>query len=499
MNVWTVRLFVFRFMVVDFFQAHLFSARFVLVILAIFCVPIFSSAYYSEPPHALVAQHNAALAGALSGVFLPISGGRPQDAPLGSFRITANALFPSVDQVVSSAHPPSVLWGWSYEAQPEYPWDRPLSGCNSNHSKMSLAGVQSRFYLHSNAGSQHKVFPDPSNPAPIGFTSSELSILTVPLQIWLEGSLVLTYRQDVETLRCQSFCTWAGCTVTTWVEKAQKQPSYSYGASSAPISASIQVPSNQSVFLNPWISNFSVFLPDLRAYLYANTSLYVLESRLDGVLKGQRHVSDFDIRPDGVGAWSVVSVAHDYAWSDPALPADVDSAFSKNYRGAYRVVQTLNGTASVGLHHWSLHAWDYFGDPVEFSSDVTGHDAASITLAVNPAVVEPNAPVDLAEFLTRRSGDPVLGETLVIESAGSSLRVVTDSSGRTHAPLSFDRPGTYRILVRYGGSASLAPVFADALVTVRPASADVGVPLRHYDFLLLGLVLLLSLAMVRIR
>lgn len=473
--------------------------RSALALAFLFCLGGFSAAFYADPPHAEVARHNDQLGPLLQGIRVPIGGTRPPSHPLRFFSIDVHAVYPSVDGMVSSNHPPRVLWGWSYDAQTDFDWDGSLSGCGSNRSRMRLDGVSGQFRLHSQLPGVLRVHENPSSPAFSGFDSAELSSSRGPLSVTLDGRIFLQYDREVHTVQCRSFCYWNGCSVQSWVDISHDSPVYDYSASSPSVSLPLVHPANQTVSFTPWIRNFSLFLPSMQAYFYSNTSLYWLESLWDGMRTGYQRFQSFDARPDARGALSVVSVPNRSAGSHDVSPARFQSFASTSYRYAYRVDQALDSRIGPGVHTWAVSARDFFNDAVQLQEDFLGHDSARLSVELSPASIPVGQPVGVSVRLSDRAARPLSGLPFVLETSEVLQNLTSDARGLARAQITFRQPGAHRIVARFLGSAGLAPTFADAVVYVHsePISSE-GV-LRRYDGLLLGVIVVLALCAVRFR
>ncbi|MBI5226498.1 hypothetical protein HY994_04680 [Candidatus Micrarchaeota archaeon] len=484
-------------------QCRPFQNSRTLFFLILFLALPFSSGFYPDPPHAQVAEHNDALGLKLLGVRLPLEGNRPKDSPLRSFTVSLHSVYPSVDQTISAIHPTSVLWGWTYDAQSNYDWDRALGySCGANRTRMVLSGTSGRFWLHSLSDGGVRSVEVKKSPVSVGWSVSELSSSKKPLSVWLDGNLTLHYYTDDEIRMCRTACFWGSCNIQTWVETTHRVLDYPYVATSSTVVAPIVHPVNRTVFLNPWISNYSVFLPNLQAYLFSNTTSYRVSSSLDGSIRGRRRYLDFEIRSDSADAWSVWTLANDstfFLTPDDRASDRVEKFAAKNFSWAIRAEQSLDSRTSANTHRWTVTAYDVFGDAIGFSVNVSGHASVRLAIRATPNFVHPFQTVPVRLSLRNFFGDPLSGQPLVLESAGNREDLFTDSDGFAYSALTFDQPGAYRILARFPGADGLSAAFADSVVTVGKPPSDGMVVARRYDGLLLGLVLLLSLAMVRFR
>ncbi len=469
-----------------------------IVLVGLWVLP-YCSAAYLEPPHSAVAQHNDALGPSLLGVRTPLGGERPRSNPLRAFAIRVHAVYPSVDHVASSAHVPRALWGWTYDAQAAFDWDRSLSSCGSNRSRMRLSGAGGQFRLHSEmAGSPSRVFDNPASPASVGFDSSQLASGQGPLKVWLNGRLHLEYTRDVETVQCRPFCYWNGCSIQSWVETTQVRERYAYDAVSPTFSVALVHPVNQTVLLTPWIHNFSVALPQLSAFLYANTTLYRLDAQWDGTLTVRKRHSGFDVRQDGWSIQSVHTTPHASTETHDAMPARVYQNPSKTFQSALRIDQDVPRAVAPGIHTWTIKGFDVFGDTVDWSHALYAHTGTELHV---DALQDdgPSQTRDVRIRLTDRAGTPLAGKAVQLETPQGFVRLTTDGNGVARTRVTLLRSGANRLVARFIAQDGFASSFADHVAYVVSEANDPSDVLVRHDGLLLGLTMVLALCIVRFR
>lgn len=477
----------------------LFLCTFSFFLLFVFLYASDTAAWYAGPPHADVAGHNDALGPSLLGRRIPVGGSLPRSSPLRFFSIDVHAVYPSVDGRVSAIHPPRAVWGWSYDAQPDYDWEGSLSGCGSNRSRMRFEGASGTFDAVWALPGLSRTRRNPSSPVPFEFSAAELNTSKGPLSVWVEGTLVLSYAREIQRVQCRSFCYWNGCSTQSWVETSHDWAVFDYRKSSSARSFSIVHPASTTVSLTPWITNYSLFLPAMTAYLYSNSSLYFLQSRWDGVATGYRRFQSFGLGQDDAGAWSIYSVANASAGSVDANPARFQSASARTFLYVYRADQSLGPSATRGVHSWSVTGWDFFGDVVDFRQNVTGHAAARLSLALSNASVHVGETVQASLTLTDAFGNALTGFPLFLETPGQVYALNTDGRGRTSVWFTPRMVGANRLVARFDGVGGIRPAFADAVLYVTSDSADSGDVVRRYDGLLLLFVLVSGLCLVRFR
>ncbi len=456
-------------------------------------------AWYAEPPHAEVAGHNDALGPSLLGRRIPAGGSPPRSSPLRFFSIDVRAVYPSVDGKVSAAHPPKAVWGWSYDAQPDYDWEGSLSGCGSNRSHMRFEGASGTFRGVWALPGLSRTRSNPASPMVSDFSPGDLASSKGPLSVWIEGRLVLQYARETQTVACRSFCYWNGCSTQSWVETTHDWAVFEYPKTSVPLSFSVVHPASRTVSFTPWIANYSMFLPAMTTYLYSNSSLYFLQSRWDGVPTGYRRFQSFGLGQDDAGAWSIYSVANASAGASVTQPSKFQASAARNFLYAYRADQALGSTAPLGVHSWTVTGWDFFGDAVDFRQNVSGHAAARLSVALSNESIPLALPVQASLTLTDASGSALIGLPLVLETPGQSYVLNTDGHGRATVWFTPRMAGANRLVARFDGTGGVLPAFADAVVYVTSGSAASGDVVRRYDGLLLLFVLVLGFCLVRFR
>lgn len=469
------------------------------VTLAIILWAASTPALYAEPPHPEVAAHNDALASSLPGQSLPLGWAKPWQHPLESFDIQVHTAYPSVDGTVSSAHPPRVLWGWTYRAQTYYDWQGSNTACDSARWRMSLAGITSSFTAHASLDGQTRNQADAPDPFAVPFSPDELAGARGPVTAWLDGAIVLHYYTDDEVRRCKYYCTPGGCVYQSWIEQSHRYLEYNYTATSTAASFNVSTPAHDTVQLDPWVANFSVFLPAFRTFAYTNTTLASLETRIDGEATGRKQFLGFDIQSDAKGAWTMSSVPNGTAWQNRTNPARISESASRAYAHAYRVDQAVNQLARTGRHDWQLEATDVFGDAFGTNGTHYSHDAARMQLTLSETEAAVGGAIDLEARVRHVDGRPVAGQTVRFESAAGRQQAVTDTQGRARTRISFSAPGAYRIVARFDGAEGLAPAFVDGIITVLDAPAQSQHPPARFDALFLGLLLVLGLAATKLH
>jgi len=456
------------------------------------------AAWYADPPHAYVSGHNDALGPSLLGRRIAVGGNAPRSIPLKFFSIDVRSVYPSVDGRISALHPPKAVWGWSFDAQPEYDWEGGLTGCGTNRSRMRFDGASGSFNAVWALPGVSRTRPNPASPVASEFGASELSASSGPLSVWVDGTVVLQYRRETQVVQCRSFCYWNGCSTQSWVETVNDWAAFPYRRSSAPVSFSLVHPASRNVSLTPWISNYSTYLPSMTAYLHSNSTLYYLQSIWDGAVAGYQRFQSFGLQEDDAGVWSLYSVPNASAASASSAPARFQASSSRFFRYAYHVEQTPAGLP--GMHAWTVTGRDFFGDSVDFRQDVLSHAASRLSLALSNSSAQMGQSVQAALRLTDADGIPLTGRLIDVDAAGQAYALTSDGQGRAAVWFSPRFVGANRVVARFSGSNGYAPSSADAVVSVLSGeplpSSDV---LKRHGGVMLLLVLVLGLCLVRSR
>jgi hypothetical protein len=465
-----------------------------LLLFALLFLSLFSFAYL-DPPIKEVTDFNNALAPSLMH-FKNNYGGVPESAPsfdnpVAFYDVEVLDALPSVDGMVSSNHPPAVLWAWGERHGDSF--HKVVPGdprCSDTVVDRDVGEPEpKKFNAMFETGSKVKEVNLWSggfiNPGPNPFSSKELELAPYfdkPANKTLFPFLKVTVYGEVEypvvdkwmfsDYVCRVVCSEGSCAESCSCEPRSETHYSSIKISASSTKSFLLEGGNVSSFLAmPVLKEQTDFEPKALLFTFSNRRIYKYYLVVDGKLMNASYGDSFSVTQDPYGARHIGIVEGNFTGpqtGDPDLPALSgenntmqwlrNQSFETpvplveaNETFSYVHVFMHNYSGLLGKRKFEFRFYDCFHDAHPHYENITTRRPVSLVLST---VRKDNTTEEITVRLADRFGNRIPGQAVEVRIDGALWRTfVTDASGEAQEDATLGT-GSHAIDAKFRGSES---------------------------------------------
>ncbi len=478
-----------------------------------------------DSPIQTVSDHNNGIASSLLGInphppSQPYGQGNP-NSPLITFYANARTIMPSVDNRISANRAPYLVWSW---ARDQYPTIETGDTNSCGHQKIKMTYLRSDafFTLYSQLAGTTKTTPYPGNPASLPYTTAELqNNAGNSLSAWISGQTSLFYKEQIDTVHCQSACGRGGCTTYVTIQHTEQTKQYTSGVTSNTISYTI-APYGMTDFLAAPFSNRQSYQnPQIAWLAFTNADAAKYYSQIDGKLYNASYKAKFSIYNDDQNVWSISKTPTEQIGLDPAdaqgqnlpkitLENSMNTQSNTTAKTALDAIG-LQGTFShiytfshqipdlqiLGPHQYTFKLYDEFGDSTDKTYTITTVAPTWLKFSLDKTSIKPGETITATATLLDQNRQPLAGRQIQFKTAEYATYASTNTQGKATAQLTPNSPGPQTATASFTGDAQYAEKTESKTIKVQNTTPDNRISLAlqssSMQFFLMLLVLALAL------
>jgi hypothetical protein len=460
--------------------------------LALFLLLSFQFAYL-DPPIKEVADYNNALAPSLMH-FNVNYGGVPEttpsfDNPVGFYDVEILGAMPSVSGVVSSNHPPVILWAWGENHGSSFQKTVPGDPHCSDTTVDRVVGEPVPLDFTATFQAGPKVMETDllsggfANPALDPFSSGDLKLPpyfdetanrtlfpTLNVTVYGEVGFPVVDTWLFDDYKCVPSCGKSGCTESCSCQTRTETDHSTISASAAANRSFTLGGGNVSSFLAlPALGEQADLHPAAVLFTFTDLEMYKYYVLADGKLLNSSYQYSFNVSQDAYGARHIVAVPWN-ATGPQADDADLPGLSGIGNSMAWAVNQTfetplplfgwnetygfvdaleLNYSGRLGKSEFEFRLYDWFHDAHSDFENITTRRPVSLVLSETR---EGNYTERIMVMLVDRLGNRLAGQEVEVSIDGAPWRTfMTNASGEAGDSATL-APGSHALGAVFNGS-----------------------------------------------